>query len=50
MKTEIVDVIANEKIYEIQYFKNLYIAHKGINKYFLVFFSAIFLNLIAIHV
>ena len=30
MKTELVNNIANEAIYQLQYYKNLYLAHKKI--------------------
>ena len=33
MKTEIVNNIANEAIYQLQYYKNLYLARKKIKKF-----------------
>ena len=50
MKAEIVINIANEGIYQLQYYKNLYLAYKKINTILLIFFSAISISLIAIHV
>ena len=50
MKTELVNDIANEATYQLQYYKILYIAHKKINKILLIFFSTIIICLIAIHV
>ena len=47
MKTEIVSNIAKEAIYELKYYKNLYLAHKKINKIFLILFATIFICLIA---
>ena len=38
MKTEIVNNIANEAIYQLQDYKNLYLPHKEINKIFLILF------------
>ena len=49
MKTELVNNIANEAIY-LQYFKNLYLAHKKINKILLILFSTLIICLIVIHV
>ena len=39
MRTEIVNYIANEAIYQLQYYENSYLTHKKINKIFLIFFS-----------
>ena len=50
MKTELVNNIANEAIYQLQYYKKLYLAHKKINKIILLFFSTITICLIAFHV
>ena len=50
MKTELVNNIANEAIYQIQYFKNLYLAHKKFNKILLILFITIIICLIAFHV
>ena len=36
MKTELVNNIANEAIYQLQYYKNLYHSHKKINKILLI--------------
>ena len=47
MKTEVVNNIANEAIYQLQYYKNLYLAHKKINKVFLILFMTIIICLIA---
>ena len=38
MKTEIVNNIANEAIYQLQYYKNLYLTHEKINKISLILF------------
>ena len=50
MKTELVNNIANEAIYQLRYYKNLYLAHKKINKILLILFSTIIICLIAFHV
>ena len=34
MKTELVNIIANEALYQFQYFKNLYLAYKKIINYY----------------
>ena len=47
MKTEIVNNIANEAIYQLQYYENLYLAHKKGNKIFLILFSTIIICSIA---
>ena len=47
MKTELVNNIANEAIYQLKYSKNLYLAHKKIIKIFLILFTTIFICLIA---
>ena len=47
MKTEIVNNMANEAIYQLQYYKNLYLTHKKINKIFLILFITIITCLIA---
>ena len=47
MKTELVNNIANEAIYQLKYYKNLYLAHKKINKIFLILFTTIIICLIA---
>ena len=47
MRIEIVNKIANEATYQLQYYKNLYLAHKKINKIFLILFITIIICLIA---
>ena len=47
MKTEIVNNMANEAIYQLQYYKNLYIVHKKVNKILLIIISTLFICLIA---
>ena len=39
MKTELFRNIANEAIYQVQYYKNLYLTHKKVNKRLLLLFS-----------
>ena len=34
MKTDIVNNMANEAIYQLKYYKNLYLTHKKLTKYF----------------
>ena len=46
MKTEIVTNIANEAIYQLQYYKNLYLVHKKINKLLLLIISILLICLI----
>ena len=46
MKTELVNNIADEGIYQLQYYKNLYLTHKKINKILLIIISIIFICLI----
>ena len=48
MKTEIVNSIANEPIYQLEHYKNLYFAHKKNNKTFLILVSTIIICLIAV--
>ena len=43
MKTELVNNIANEAIYQLQYYKNLYLTHKKNYKIFLILFSTVFI-------
>ena len=50
MKTEIVNNLADEAIYQLQYYKNLYLTHKKINKILLILFLTIIICLIAFHV
>ena len=38
MKRELVNSIANEATYQLQYYKNLYLAHKKINKIISILF------------
>ena len=47
MKTEIVNNIASEAVYQVQYYKNLYLTHKKIKKIFLILFITIIIFLIA---
>ena len=47
MKTELVNNIANEAIYQLEYYKNFYLAHKKNNKILLILLSTIFICLIA---
>ena len=47
MKTELVNNIANEGIYQLQYYKKLFLTHKKINKLFLILFITIIICLIA---
>ena len=50
MKTKLVNNIANEAIYQLQYYKNLYLTHKKINEILLIVFSTINICLIAFFV
>ena len=43
MKTELVNIIAIEGIYQLQYYKNFYLAQKKINKTILIIFQHNFL-------
>ena len=43
MKTELVNDIANEGIYQLQYYKNLYLTHKKVNKILLIIISTLFI-------
>ena len=47
MKTELVNNIANEAIYQLEYYKNLYLVHKKVNKILLIIISTLFICLIA---
>ena len=47
MKTELVNNIANEAIYQLEYYKNLYLVHKKVNKMLLIIISTLFICLIA---
>ena len=48
MRTEVVDNLADEAIYQLQYYKNLYLTHKKINKTLLILLITIFICLIVI--
>ena len=50
MRTEVVNNLADEAIYQLQYYKNLYLTHKKINKILLIIFITINICLIAFHV
>ena len=47
MRTEVVNNLANEAIYQLEYYKNLYLAHKKVNKIFLILLITNFICLIA---
>ena len=47
MKTELINNIANGGIYQLEYYKNFYLAHKKINNIFLILFSILIICLIA---
>ena len=47
MTTELVNNIANEAIYQLEYYKNLYLVHKKVNKILLIIISTLFICLIA---
>ena len=47
MRTEVVNNLANEVIYQLEYYKKLYFTHKKINKIFLILFTIIIICLIA---
>ena len=49
-KTELVNIIANEAIYQLQNYENLYVVLRKFNKRFLVPFSATIFCLVAIHI
>ena len=46
MRTEVVNNLANEAIYQLKYYKNLYLIHKKVDKIFLILFNLIFICLI----
>ena len=48
MRTEVVNNLADEAIYQLEYSKNLYLVHKKINKILLIIISTIFICLIVI--
>ena len=43
MRTEVVNILANEAIYQLEYYKNLYLVHKKINKILLILLITIFI-------
>ena len=47
MRTEVVNNLANEAVYQLQNYKNLYLTHKKINKIFLILISTLIICLIA---
>ena len=47
MRIEIVNNLANEAIYQLEFYKKLYLTHKRINKIFLILFTIIIICLIA---
>ena len=47
MKTEIVNKIANEGIYQLEYYKNLYLVHKKVIKILMIIISILIICLIA---
>ena len=47
MKTKFANNLANEAIYQLQYYKKLYLAHKKINKTLLILLVPIIVCLIA---
>ena len=47
MRTEIVINLANEAVYQLEYYKNLYLVHKKVNKILLIIISTLFICLIA---
>ena len=46
MRTEVVNNLAGEAIYQLEYYKNLYLVHKKVNKILLILFSTLFICLI----
>ena len=47
MRTDLVNNIANEAIYQLEYYKNLYLVYKKINKILLILISTLIICLIA---
>ena len=47
MRTEVVNNLADEAIYQLQYYKKFYLAQKKVNKIFLILFITIYICLIA---
>ena len=50
MRTKLVNNIAHEAIYQLQYYENLYLTRKKNNKIFSIVFSTKIICLIAFHV
>ena len=50
MRTEVVNNLADEAIYQLQYYKYLYLTHKMINKILLILFITLNICLITFHV
>ena len=50
MKTDLVNTIANEAFYQLQYYKSRYLINKRIDEILLILFSTILICLIAIQV
>ena len=48
MRIEVVNNLADEAIYQIEYYKNLYLVHKKLNKILLIIISTLFICLIVI--
>ena len=48
MRTEVVNNLADEAIYQLQYYKNLYLVYKKINKILLILLITIIVCLIVI--
>ena len=46
MKTELINNLADEAIYQLEYYKNLYLVHKKLNKILLLIISILFICLI----
>ena len=47
METKLVNIIADEALYQLHYYKKFYLTHKKINKKILILFSTITVCLIA---
>ena len=50
MRTEVVNNLADEAIYQLQYYKNFYLTHKMFNKILLILFITLSICLITFHV
>ena len=48
MRTEVVNNLADEAIYHLKYYRNLYLIYKKINKLLLILLITIFICLIVI--